>query len=204
MNLFWPDAEPDRARNCLNVTVYHIRRMLSEPADFSHVLFEDDHYRLNPELDVWIDAESFCEHLDLGRALERRGDIDAAMREYCAADTLYGGQFLDEDRYEEWAAPRRRALEDDYLNVLDRMAEYAFECRDYDRCLAFCHKIVSVDACRESAHRRMMRCFGRREEPYLAMRQFQRCARALDRELQTAPSPATVELIRQIRIRAPV
>lgn len=204
MDLFWPDADADRARKNLNVTIHHIRRTLSEPQGYAHILFEDDCYRLNPGLHVWIDAESFSAHFNLGHALERHGDLDGAIREYCAADALYGGQFLEEDRYEDWARPKRRALEEDYLTLLDRLAGYSFERGDYDRCLAVCHKILAVDACRESAHRRMMRCFAHREEPYLAMRQFHRCARALDIELATAPSPATVELVQRIRRRASV
>lgn len=204
MDLFWPDADAERARNNLNVTIHHIRRTLSEPQGYAHILFDDDCYRLNPELHVWIDAESFSTHFNLGHALERHGDHDAAIREYCAADALYGGQFLEEDRYEDWARPKRRALEEDYLTLLDRLAGYSFERGDYDRCLAVCHKILSVDACRESAHRRMMRCFAHREEPYLAMRQFHRCARALDVELATAPSRATVELVQRIRNRVRV
>ena len=42
------------------------------------------------------------------QALERRGELVSAMREYRAAEALYQGEFLEEDRYEDWLVPQRQ------------------------------------------------------------------------------------------------
>jgi DNA-binding SARP family transcriptional activator len=44
-----------------------------------------------------------------------------------------------------------------------------------------------------------MRCYTRQGQPHLALRQFQACAAALDRDLGVDPDPATVALAEQIR-----
>lgn len=199
MGLFWPDASPSHARNSLNVTVYHIRQTLAGPRPFSHILFQDDCYLLNPELEIWIDSESFSEHVALARAMEGHGSQKSAIQEYCAADALYGGRFLEEDRYEEWIVPLRQSLEDDYLKLLDRLIHHYFELQEYDRCVSVCNKILAVDSCQEQAHRQIMRCYSRQMQPNLAMRQYHNCVEALERELGVVPSALTVELDQRIR-----
>jgi len=49
-----------------------------------------------------------------------------------------------------------------------------------------------------------MRCLTRQGQPHLALRQYQACADALDRELGVDPDPATVALARRIRQHQPV
>ncbi len=201
MDVFWPDANPDHARNSLNVTIYHIRQTLSVPPSFSHVLFQNNCYLLNPELEIWIDSDAFSEHVALAGAMDRNGNQESAIHEYCAADALYGGGFLEEDRYEEWIVPMRQTLEDDYLKLLDRLSHYYFERQDYDKCMTVCNESLAVDACQEEAHRQMMRCYSRQKQPNLAMRQYQNCVKALEHDLEVEPSPSTVELVQQIRNR---
>lgn len=202
MDLFWPEASPEQARNSLNVAIYHIRHSLSVPSSFSHVLFQDNCYRLNPELEVWVDSEAFSRHVGLARALEQRDELESTIREYRSAEALYAGAFLEEDRYDEWMAPMRQALEDGYLTVLDRLSQHYFEQQEYDRCVTVCHKMLAVDPCHEQAHRQVMRCYGRRDEANLALRQYQCCVRALDQELGALPSVPTTDLMDRIRSRA--
>jgi len=201
MDLFWPDANPDHARNSLNVAIYHIRQTLSSAPTFSYVLFQDNCYLLNPELAIWVDSESFSEHMALARAMEQHGNQEAAIREYCAADALYGGGFLEEDRYEEWMTPIRQALENDYFSLLDSLSHHYFERKDYEGCVRTCNKLLALDACQEEAHRRIMRCYWRQNQRNLAMRQYHQCVKALKRVLGVAPSPLTVELNRRIQDR---
>ena len=199
MEVFWPDADAGRARNSLNVAIYRIRRALSERRYFSYVLYQNDCYLLNPELDVWTDYEEFTAHIDNARAMERLGDESSVVQEYRAAEALYGGELLEEDRYEEWVNPMRDRLQRDYLAILDRLCRNFFSRQDYDTCVTFCNKILAIDACQEDAHRLIMRCHSRQKRPNLATRQFHFCVRTLERELGVEPSRTTVELDQRIR-----
>ena len=91
-----------------------------------------------------------------------------------------------------------------YLEVLDRLSGLYFGQHQYGACVALCRLLVAKDPCREDGHRRLMRCLTRQGQPHLALRQFQACAAALDRDLGVAPAPATVALAERIRHHQPV
>jgi DNA-binding SARP family transcriptional activator len=199
MELFWPDTHPDAARNNLNVAIYGLRQALRHARpSFSHVLFEDDCYLLNPDLQVWVDCEAFVEHLTTAQALERRGALAAAMHEYRKAEALYQGEFLEEDRYEGWPIPQRQRFQDEYLHTLDQLSHHYLDQADYAACATSCSKMLIVDACCEEAHRRLMRCHSRQGQPYLAVRQYHMCVEALNTELDVVPTQTTTTLYERI------
>lgn len=200
MDLFWPDSMPDAARNNLNVAIYGLRQTLRQAQPgLSHISFQDDHYFLKPELQIWVDIEAFAEHFSMGRDLEQRGELMVAIHEYRAAETLYQGEFLADDRYEDWPMPQRQRLETDYFSLLDRLSRYYFDQEDYDAGATMCQKMLAVDPCREEAHRDLMRCYSQQNQRYLALRQYHICIEALESELNVGPSQATIELYEQIR-----
>jgi DNA-binding SARP family transcriptional activator/ferredoxin len=199
MDLLWRDADPEAARNNLNVAMYGLRQALRavRPA-FAHVLFQDDHYHLHPAMAVWADFEEFVRHYEAGQSLERRGKLAEAMREYETAEGLYQGDFLEEDLYEDWPMLRREGLKDSYLVILDRLSRRYLEEKRYAACIHFCQRILAKDDCREDAHRRLMRCYSRQGQRNLALRQYHLCAETLARVLDVSPMQETVALYRQI------
>jgi two-component SAPR family response regulator len=74
MDVFWPEASASAARNSLNVAVYALRRRLRKAkAGCAHVLFREECYLLNPDLDLWVDVEQFDRLVVAARSLERGG-----------------------------------------------------------------------------------------------------------------------------------
>jgi DNA-binding SARP family transcriptional activator len=205
MDLFWPGADPDAARNNLNVAIYGLRQALrAARPDFSHILFEDDRYLLNPSLTVWVDAEEFLARYESGRELERQGRAAKAVEEFEVAEGLYQGDFLEEDLYEDWPMLQREGLRDSYLVLLERLSRYYLESQRYAMCIHLCQKILARDDCREDAHRRLMRCYCRQGQSYLALRQFHLCAETLQKELEVRPMAETLALYEQVRAGAAV
>jgi DNA-binding SARP family transcriptional activator len=200
MELFWPEAHPDAARNNLNVSIYGLRQALRKiHPDYVHVLFRDECYLLNPDMHTWVDADEFVEHYETGQSLEQRGELIPALREYRAAESLYQGEFFEEDRYEDWLVPRRQRLQDDYLMLLDRLSRIYLEQEDFAACAGACHKMLAVEPCREEAHRRLMRCYCRQGQPHLAIRQYHLCVEHLKEELDISPAKTTEVLHQQVR-----
>jgi DNA-binding SARP family transcriptional activator len=200
MELFWPEAHPDAARNNLNVSIYGLRQALRKiRPDYAHVLFRDESYLLNPDLHIWVDADQFVEHYKTGQSLEQRGELILALREYGAAESLYQGEFFEEDRYEDWPVPQRQLLQDDYLILLDRLSSIYFDQEDFAACVGSCHKMLAVEPCREEAHRRIMRCYSRQGQPYLAIRQYHLCVERLKEELDVSPTRPTEVLYQRVR-----
>lgn len=200
VELFWPDAELDAGCRNLYQAIYTLRRALRAGGDpFPYILCEDSCYEINPELHLWIDSEEFLSHHARGQKLEREGRLEEAVTEYELAENLYEGEFLSEDRYEDWPVIERENLKHTHIDVLDRLSRFYFEQAHYNVSVAFCQSILAEDNCREDIHRRLMRCFFHCDQLHLAIRQYHTCVKTLNRELDVPPMPATVELYQQIR-----
>ena len=199
MEVFWPHSSPAAARNSLNVAVHGLRRALRAAADIPVVVLQGGVYRLAPDLRVWVDVDEFERHVDVGRRLEAAGEQASAISEYELAASLYQGDFLADDPYEEWPVLTREHLRVAYLDLLDRLSCLYFGQGRYAACAVLCQRMIERDACREDAHRRLIRCYSRQGQPQLALRQYLACVEALRAELGVDPAPATVRLQEAIR-----
>lgn len=201
MDLFWPDVDPESARNSLNVTFYNIRKALRSVTDLPIVLFSDGAYGLNPEIATWLDVEEFDLNISIARQLEVEGQINKAKVRLEIASNLYQGDFLAEDPYEEWTTYTRERLRAQYLDTLCRLCRFYYHQQQYTACAALCHLILKYDSCDEEAHRRLIRCYGRQNQYHLAIRQYHACADVLQNELGVKPAPRTVKLYERARRR---
>ncbi|MEO7908732.1 MAG: BTAD domain-containing putative transcriptional regulator [Roseiflexaceae bacterium] len=201
MDAFWPDAEPEAARNSLNVALHGLRQALRAADDLPVVIFQDGAYRLNPELHLWLDSDEFERRVTAGRRFESTGQIAAAAAEYEVATGLYQGDFMADDPYDEWPVITRERLRIAYLDTLDRLSQIYFSQGQYGSCASLCQHMLTQDNCREDAHCRLMRCYSRQGQHHLALRQYQICVKTLRDELDVEPAPTTMQLHERIRSR---
>jgi DNA-binding SARP family transcriptional activator len=200
MDLFWRDADPEAARRNLYQAIYNLRQALQTgDPEFPYILCEDSCYRLNPELELWVDSEAFTLHYQAGQRLERESPLHEAIIAYELAENLYEGEFLVEDRYEDWSLVHRENLKHKYLDILDRLSQHYFDQGQLAMCIISCQKILTKDNCREDAYRRLMRCYLRQGQCHLALRQYHLCVETLEQELNVPPMPATIELYHEIQ-----
>jgi DNA-binding SARP family transcriptional activator/ATP/maltotriose-dependent transcriptional regulator MalT len=204
MEVFWPGSPPEASRNSLNVAIHGLRRTLRTITDLPVIVHAGGGYRINQDLRLWLDVDAFDSRVESGRRLEDAGETDKTMREYEFAGSLYRGDFMAEDPYEDWAALTRERLRLAHLDMLGRLSNLYFDAGQYTPCASLCQRIIERDPCREDAHRRLMRCYSRQGQPHLALMQYRACARALASELSVETDPATMALFRQIRRREPV
>ena len=131
MDLFWPDVDPEAARNSLNVSIHRLRRALGRASPtFPFILFREGSYGLNPKLRIWTDVDAFSGHLQRARALEAAGCRQEALDAYAACAALYNAELLAEDRYDDWLSALRQQLRDGYLAALHRLREHHFSEQD--------------------------------------------------------------------------
>ena len=204
MDIFWPDAEPETARNNLNVAIHSLRKALRTVIFLPVIVFEDGAYGLEPSLQIWLDVEEFERCVKVGQRLEARDQLTAAVVEYESAISLYQGDFLEQNPYEEWTVLDRERLRVAYLDTLDRLSQIYFSQERYAACITVCQLILTRDRCREDAHCLLMRCYSRQGQPHLALYQYQICVEALRGELQVEPAPETTQLYNRIRRREQV
>jgi DNA-binding SARP family transcriptional activator len=144
------------------------------------------------EHDEW-DVTTF-----LSLAAVRGEDPDATIAALERAEDVYGGPFLPEWPYADWAAPARRELEARHLEVLERLAESLEAAGRLHEAIRRYRRLVALEPEREAWHRALMRCFAAAGERAQALRQFHACRTVLRREQGVGPGPETADLYRGI------
>lgn len=202
MEALWPEADPHASSNSLRVAVHALRQLLAADGDDrtkgAFILFEDGAYTWSSRLDFWVDVEQFERHWQAGRRLEKEGGWDEAVQEFEAAESLYQGDFLEDDPYEEWTLLRREALKDIQLALLAKLSERCFNLGDYEGCILRCQKILERDPCREDVYQWLMRCHARQGQMGRARHWYEMHVRILRQELDLSPSQQVVSLYREL------
>lgn len=200
MDRFWPDADPDAARNCLHVSLHNVRQQFARiDHEIDVVLFRDECYFINPELSFWLDAGEFDKAWRTGNRIEGEQNMPAAIPHFEKAIALYKGDFMEEDRYECWPAQDRENLREAFLLALNKLSEYHFQRGQTELAIQLCERILARDGCCEDVHRRLMQCYHRLGQRDKAIRQYNKCEELLQNELEVLPSRATNQLLQQIK-----
>ena len=193
-NALWPDFDLDAQLNNLNVATTRARGALgSAGAGKNEFLVRDgDALLLGSEDAIWVDVAAFEQGIAEG--WRRR---DPAL--YRAALSLYGGDLLPDDAYEEWASERRTVLRAQYLALLTRLGHLHEERGEFEYAVETFQRVVAAEPTDEAAHARLIRLFARLGQRQQALIQFDQLASALRRHLDTDPAPETRELLKAIR-----
>jgi len=170
--LFWPDASESTARRHLSHLLTHLRRALPDP---EVLLDSDDQVGLDPQR-VWSDTTAF--------------------EQLCTVDP-YRGPFLagfslpDSPEFEVWATQERYAWERLYLEALAATIEERAARGEHDAAIACALRYLETDDLAEDVHRRLIELYAAAGDRNAALRQFERCAVILERELGVSPLPQT-------------
>ncbi|MBI3660621.1 AAA family ATPase [Candidatus Acetothermia bacterium] len=192
----WPDAEPSAASRDLRVTVSRTRKLLdvsmTQRSSSSFILTTESGYAWNTQSPYWLDAQQF-------ETLCAQSERDPSLVERAIA--LYLGDYLEEDRYADWAAAKREELREMYLVLLTRMAELQAKQGRYQRAIQLCREILARDHCRESSYRQLMLYYYLSGKQTQALRAYEQCVNTLQQQLHVEPSPEIQQLHEQIRTR---
>ena len=160
----WPDDSLEQAVPKLHKAAHFARKAT---ATATAIALRADVVALFPGAEVTVDVDEFDK---LARAALADGDVDAADR----ALARYGGELVPDDRYEPWAQARREQLRLRRLDLL-RLAERWTD-------------ILELDPADEVAHIALIRQHADAGNRHAALRQFDRLAEELRRDLGVSPS----------------
>ncbi|KPK75018.1 MAG: hypothetical protein AMS25_18745 [Gemmatimonas sp. SM23_52] len=118
IGLFWPDVDPDRARNSLRQSLHHLRRSLGEDTLLGR---GDEEVGLAADR-FWCDVAAFEDALEAGRAEE-------ALSHY-RGELLEGFYVSDAPDFERWLEGRRAELRSWAAAAAWALAEAAESVRD--------------------------------------------------------------------------
>jgi predicted ATPase/DNA-binding SARP family transcriptional activator len=199
LDALWPHLTPAAAANNLRKNLHYVRAALAQRGISTPVVdVRGDMVVLAP--DVWIDIEAFRHRARTAR--DSRGDPELYER----ALSMYGGDLLPEDVYEDWTEPCREEmcrLRDELLLEVARLHVTAGETGLAEDRL---HELLRADPLREEAHRSLMRIYVEAGSRDKALRQYRICRELMERDLGVEPSEETEHLHREIlegRLRGP-
>ena len=186
--LLWSGTTDEHARHNLRQTLFALRQAIT-PDPF---LVEGELVGLREGV-VRVDVAAFERGV-------RQGTREA-LRE---ATTLYRGELLegfrvDEAPFDDWLATEQQRLRELALTALERLLALDLTAGALEQAVATGLRLLALDPLRESAHRTLMDAYVRQGRRTAALRQYQRCVEALQRELGVAPEAATTRRFREIQ-----
>jgi DNA-binding SARP family transcriptional activator len=199
MDVFWPAAEPDAARNSLHVSLSLARRALGAAWPEPVIERRFAGYRITDRVKVWSDVEHFEASCDAGRSADRAGDRETALSSYETACQLYEGDFLAEEPYTDWAASPRDRLRLQAVEIQTRLLDLYIERADYGPAILLGRQVLTLDPCNEQIHGRLMTCYSEAGQRHMALSQYRRMAAALWETFQVLPSAEATALYSSLR-----
>ncbi len=192
--LFWPDTPECDARRKLTHLLTHLRHALPEP---DLLLIADDRVALDAAR-VWCDVVAFRQGTEEGTAEGLRYAVELYRGAFLAGFSLPGSP-----EYEGWATQEQRACESLYLRALATLVDERTASGDLDAAIMYAKRYLETDDLAEDIHRRLMELYAATGDRHAALRQFERCIAALERELNVGPLPETREVYEAIMVGQP-
>jgi TolB-like protein len=188
-NAFWADRGEAQARSSLRQALSAIRRATSRQE--SGILIEGD-----VEL---VSLAARLEHVDIllfDGLIEKGEPLHLASAADCYQGDILAGIALPEP-LDQWFAPYQRHYRHKALLLVERLSRLtAPNVKEVETgCRALAERLLATDPAAEEAHRALIRLHRHHGRMNAALRQFQLCKDALQRELGAQPDSETSELI---------
>src|SRR5581483_5117250 len=210
--ILWTASSIEQAANSFGKTLYLLRRAL-EPdlapgKSSAYVSLDQDVLYLVPA-SIEIDADLFETHArQLQARVQGKTKKDQYLHlldEFDRALDLYGGDYLPDDLYEDWAQRRRDRLRRLYSWLLEQAAQIALADARGEQASEYLRALLEQNQADESMHRELMLVYARMGRRNEAISLYQQLREALREEFNTVPLPETLELHRAIQAgRIPV
>lgn len=210
--ILWPSSTNEQAANSFGKTLYLLRRAL-EPdlvagkgSSSTYLHLERDTLMLTPAR-VLIDADIFESSAKPLQAKMRsrspkeranEADLDL-LNEFDHLLSLYKGDYLPEDVYEDWTQRRRDRLRRIHSWLLENAAELALANAQGQQACEYLQALLERNSADEQTHRQLMLVYARMGRRSDALNQYQLLRAALREELDAPPLPETTELFRSIQ-----
>ncbi|MFC7500932.1 BTAD domain-containing putative transcriptional regulator [Nocardioides sp. GCM10030258] len=195
----YPDSPPPLARRRLNTAAWRLNNetraaygddLIVTPHG-SQTIGIDDAARIT--VDVWAFSDLVGDVVRLSPHAITVAEVERLEQ----AVDLYRGR-LAPTVEDEWVLGARARVENLYLIALSHLVRYYGTVADVEGIARLGERALDVEPVREDIHRALMRAYAASGRQDLVESQFERCRITLQRVLQVAPMPQTVELFRRL------
>lgn len=187
--VLWPNSDQKTAATNLRKFLLRVRER-QEEFGFELIRSIRNHVELSPAIDVDL--------LDFQRIVAAR---DA--RTLVKLCELYRGELLqgldwEDAEWGEWLQPQREKLRDIFITAVAAMLEAPADDTDRISLRTAARRLTEVDPYNETGHRALMRSYAEENESARVRDAFRALEKRLAEDLAERPSPATVELLRDL------
>lgn len=146
MEALWAGEDPAKLSNRLSVALSTLRSVL----DPTHSL-PAEHFIRADAASISLDLEHAAVDVEMFLTAAGAG-LAGKPDELEDAESLYAGDFLEEDLYEDWAAPLREESRATYVQVARALARRSLEALDLAQAARYLRRILESDPYDEQAH----------------------------------------------------
>lgn len=194
-SLYWGNHPTALSKKYLRTALWQIRTALQESEGKRLLLIEPGSVCINPKAHFVLDIAEF-EQTYLSAQPGPEFELGQTYLLHKAVE-LYRGELL-EGCYEDWCLCERERLQNIYLTVLDKLLSICEERGDCEKGKVYGSIILRYDPASERTHQRLMRVYCKAGNRAGALRQYERCVAALEKELGVKASRQTVDLYQRI------
>jgi DNA-binding SARP family transcriptional activator len=154
MDALWPGDDASPVGKRLSVALSTIRAVLDPEGRFpsDHFVAGDAEAVAVDLTHIEVDVEVFLSDVSGGLAALREGRAAEALELLESAEAAYTGDYLEEDLYEDWAAPLREEARAGYVAAARALALSAAKRGDHESAVRYRLRLVQRDAHDEEAH----------------------------------------------------
>ncbi|MEK7827396.1 MAG: bacterial transcriptional activator domain-containing protein, partial [Thermodesulfobacteriota bacterium] len=221
VDILWPNAEGDMARQSFDTTLYRLRRLIGNDKAIG---LQGEQLSLDARY-CWVDIRAF-ESLykkaeDIFKAIgemERggKGEIsdttsfpDAPLHLCTPAQAeilslsqkaiaLYKGRFLPSDTRCLWTVSTRERLRNKFHNLCIMLGNYLEQAGQWQKVSEHYLRAIEIDDLAEEFYRRLMVCYQRLGQRAKAIEVYQRLKNTLSAAFQIGPSAGTNAVYRAL------
>lgn len=189
--VLWPDLEdPQAIKTRFKHSIYWLRRALGRNV----IVFDDEYYHFNRDLDYEYDVEAFESYL---RRAYLVPDLIERISLYRKAVELVQGPYLYELDV-DWVLLERERLGRVYRSALEELAQLYLDTNQLHDCLELCKVALAQDRYNETIYQIEMRVYAAQGDRAAVARSYRDYKSMLEEELGLAPSVETRLLYREL------
>ncbi len=168
----WPETSGAQALKArFKNEIYRLRRAVGRDV----IVFDDEYYRFNREMDYEYDVEAFDSHI---QRAHKTADTSARIGHLQkAVDLVHGSYLADVDA--DWAIPERQRLTASYASALEELAYLYLNTNQLERCLSTCSLALTLDHFHEIIYQFEMRAYAALGDRHAVVRRYQACRVAM-------------------------
>lgn len=187
----WSEIEdPQAIKTRFKHAIYWLRRAIGRNA----IVFEDEYYRFNRDLDYEYDVEAFESYL---RRAYQVQDVIERIGFYRKAIELVEGRYLTEVDA-DWVLIERERLGRTYISALEALAYLYLDTNQLQECLEICKSALGQDRYNETIYQLEMRAYAALGDRASIARRYNEYKNVLAEDLGLTPSDETELIYREL------